>query len=128
MQSFSASFALGYTTSTVILQETYPIFTNTCHMVNFVLPYDTYEPARRIDDGERTSPVARRAWMEPVQAHQERQSVLLRSQVEARSGVHRIGEQAGCCNERGGLEKDRSGVDRQNDFRPPRLAILNGGP
>ena len=90
----------------------------TCHMVKSVLPYDIYQSARRLDDGGRASSGTRRAKVEPVQAHQKGESVLLRAQMEARSGIHCIREQTGDHDKRGGLKEDQRSVGRQNASDP----------
>lgn len=125
MQSFSAT-ALSYThpfgsTFGNFLPPCATIRTiNYCHMTQNMIRL-SYDTTRRLNDGDRTAPIAYRERMDSAQAnHEKREGVLLCNQVEARSGLYHLWTQIGDHYEGGHSQENQCSVTtHQNDTDPP---------
>ncbi len=81
------------------------ILLDTCHMGNTML-YFPYGNKEGKHDGRRTTPVAQRAWLEPVHTDEERETLSLCSEVEKGRGLHRHSGQLAKYHTRQGVEEN----------------------
>lgn len=85
-----------------------------CHMVTDVVQL-THE--RETNDGRRTTPIASREWVEPVQAHQAQTGISVCSEVEKRRSLHHFRNQSAQPQERRSPEQDRSGIKKAGIYQ-----------